>query len=97
MAIRSDTGQVLFSKMIELGYSDKEVCFDRAKAVPTVIVLKEKIADIWLISVRIKRDECKEDGTWKVDLWWPLDPHDVDCDMGEMVIYSKYNIYGKLI
>lgn len=97
VAVRSDVGSALLNKLFELGYSDHEVCLNCAKEIPYVIVAREKITDIWLISIRIRKNECREDGTWKAELWWPFDPYDEDCDMGSMDVYSKYDICGKLI
>ncbi len=93
VAVRSDTGQALFSKMVELGYSDKEVSL-RVKEVPNVIVVKEKNTDTWLISIKTRRDRCREDGTWEIELWWwSLELNDTEG----IDVYSKYDIYGKLI
>ena len=104
VAVRSDVGSALLNKMIELGYSDYEVYLKPNDVTPTVllVMMHKKGVDFWLASIEVIKSGFPIDDKSEIDLWWPYEPKIdngaiITCDKDEMTVYSKYDIYGKLI
>ena len=95
----SDVGRALLHKMIECGYLDDEVIIEsHSLEQEEVLIVQEKDTQEWMASIKVYKSECSKNGASRIHLWWPYSPGAI-VSGGEdyMYIYSKYDIYGKLI
>ena len=97
--VSSDVGRTLLDKMIERGYSDNEVRIEsHSLEQEEVLIVQEKDTQEWMAAILVYKSECSKNGASRIHLWWPYSPGAI-VSGGEdyMYIYSKYDIYGKLI
>lgn len=87
----SDVGRALLHKMIECGYLDDEVIIEWVLGTPILQVYRKEPYE-WLASIEEKYVN-RSDGLRKFNIWYV----NSFGNKGSAKVYSKYDIYGKLI
>ncbi len=89
--VHSDVGRALLNKMIECGHLDDEVIIEWVFGTPILQVYRKEPYE-WLASIEEKYVN-RSDGLRKFNIWYV----NSFGNKGSAKVYSKYDIYGKLI